>query len=347
MERKWNETSLDCDGNIIVVQHPDPYRGAQFLVQSGQGIVFLAHDYEQKKHVVIKKTKYDLCNFNNRQLQAADIMNILDAYTPDETFQSFGNIYLVFECMNKRDLRHLHYEKWNEFCDYQKGAPLVADLILQLFSAVAYLHQDKLKLIHRDIKPDNILISQIADYNYLVKLGDLGHARKIPPIEIYFRQPYSMPIDLWSAGCVLAEILIPANPSKPLFDSRDPHIVSQMHYELIAATISTRFANNKLPQWKDIEKWGEYFRWILENTLKLNPNERAKAADIIQLNPFRMLNLEKYAFEEVTEPYEESVEDPRRPSDWRMKIYDKLKEFNQKRIEEILQRQNDENYHNF
>uniref|UniRef100_A0A914QQQ1 Protein kinase domain-containing protein n=1 Tax=Panagrolaimus davidi TaxID=227884 RepID=A0A914QQQ1_9BILA len=159
---------------------------------------------------------------------------------------------------------------------------------------------------------------------------------------------YSTPIDIWSAGCVLAEILKPANPSKLycLFDSSDPQIISQKHHELNAQTILTKFANTQLPQWKDIDKWGKYFRSILEKTLRLNPNERAKAVEIIQFNPFQMLDLTKYEFNEVLESYNEKAEDPKKPNNWRMKIYDKLKEFNKKREEDILTRQNNESFQN-
>uniref|UniRef100_A0A914PW72 Protein kinase domain-containing protein n=1 Tax=Panagrolaimus davidi TaxID=227884 RepID=A0A914PW72_9BILA len=292
-------------------------------------------------------------------------MNILDAYTPDTTFQSFQNIYLVFELMDQRDLRHFHFHNWNKICHHQNGAPLIADIMLQLFSAIAYLHQPKLRLIHRDIKPDNIFIKQAGEGDCIVKLGDLGHARQIPPKEgqpmtmnittCQYRAPevmknelYSMPIDIWSAGCVLAEILVPPNLQKPLdnalFNSDDPKIVSQMHCQLTAQTITTKFTNNRLPQWKNVEKWGEYFRYILENTLKLDPSERLKAAKIIELNPFEMLDMEKYKFQPVTDVYEEKAENFR--VDWRMKIYDKLKDFNQKRMEEIQRRQNENNLQN-
>jgi serine/threonine protein kinase len=214
MERLCHETVLKC-GDIV--KHPDPYDGAAHLVTSGQGLIFTAYDYEKQKLVVIKKTKYNLCNIRQIQNQEQidryeraknvyrefelgilvnhkNIMNILDAYTPDQTFQSFQDIYLVFELMDQRDLRHFHFHNWNEICHHQNGAPLFADIMLQLFSAIAYLHQDKLRLIHRDIKPDNIFIKQqqqSGEDNYIVKLGDLGHARQIPPKE---GQPMTMNI---------------------------------------------------------------------------------------------------------------------------------------------------------
>ena len=105
-------------------------------------------------------------------------MKVCDAYTPQATYNSFRDIYLVFEYMEGKDLRHFSAKK---FKDYKYGAPIVADLTLQLFSAIAYLHQPNLKLIHRDIKPDNIFLRMIYEHEYLLKLGDLGSARQLPP----------------------------------------------------------------------------------------------------------------------------------------------------------------------
>uniref|UniRef100_A0AC34G3E3 Uncharacterized protein n=1 Tax=Panagrolaimus sp. ES5 TaxID=591445 RepID=A0AC34G3E3_9BILA len=85
MERICHETILNCDGNIVV-KHPDPYDGAEFLVKSGQGIVFKAYDYEQQKRVAIKKTRYDLCN--NHQFKYPE---------QHEKYELAKNVYREFE----------------------------------------------------------------------------------------------------------------------------------------------------------------------------------------------------------------------------------------------------------
>ena len=85
--------------------------------------------------------------------------------------------------------------------------------------ALKYFHSAD--VMHRDVKPSNILI----DANCTIKLCDLGLGRGFskggcdPTVYVvtrYYRAPeimmnpagYSFPIDIWSAGCVFAELLL-------------------------------------------------------------------------------------------------------------------------------------------
>lgn len=99
----------------------------------------------------------------------------------------------------------------------------------QLFSGLNYLHQ--IGVTHRDIKPQNILVDP---ENGVLKICDFGSAKKIKPGETsiayiasrFYRAPelvlgsthYSFSIDIWAAGCVIAEII---NSGSPLYQGRD------------------------------------------------------------------------------------------------------------------------------
>ncbi|GAB5363757.1 hypothetical protein AAMO2058_000910600 [Amorphochlora amoebiformis] len=94
-----------------------------------------------------------------------------------------------------------------------------------LFEALYYLHK-KVKILHRDVKGANILISNNGD----VKLADFGLARAHNEqgkytnrvVTLWYRPPelllgsymYDQKIDMWSAGCLFAEML---RNGKPLF----------------------------------------------------------------------------------------------------------------------------------
>jgi serine/threonine protein kinase len=103
-------------------------------------------------------------------------------------------------------------ERWME-----RNTARVADanyILFQLLSAIAYLHQNL--VMHRDIKPDNILINETT---LTIKLTDFGQARQFSFITekytlhvqaMYYRAPelllgcnhYDELIDMWSVGYV-------------------------------------------------------------------------------------------------------------------------------------------------
>lgn len=102
-----------------------------------------------------------------------------------------------------------------------------------LFSALAFIHEHG--IIHRDIKPSNILLSTIDGPAYLADFGiawspetagsekpnekitDVGTTCYRPPELLFGNKAYDCSLDLWSAGCTVAEILEPEHNT--LFDS--------------------------------------------------------------------------------------------------------------------------------
>lgn len=113
------------------------------------------------------------------------------------------------------------------FTDSLKG------VIADLFKALAHVH--KLGIIHRDIKPSNILLTSLTGPAYLSDFGiawmpsdpdsepvdqkftDVATTCYRPPEVLFGSRTYGTEFDLWSAGCVLSEVLV----GKELFDSGD------------------------------------------------------------------------------------------------------------------------------
>ena len=101
---------------------------------------------------------------------------------------------------------------------------LVKLYVYQICRAIAYIHT--LGVCHRDIKPQNLLVDTST---HTLKLCDFGSAKILSPGESniayicsrYYRAPelifgateYTAAIDIWSVGCVMAELLT----GRPLF----------------------------------------------------------------------------------------------------------------------------------
>ncbi|KAI4094466.1 MAG: hypothetical protein LQ344_002215 [Seirophora lacunosa] len=103
-----------------------------------------------------------------------------------------------------------------------------------LFSGLAHIHP--LGIIHRDIKPSNILLvspdgpARIADFGIAwmagdaasepagQKITDVGTTAYRPPELLFGHRAYGCALDLWAAGCVVAEVAA-GRPHQSLFDS--------------------------------------------------------------------------------------------------------------------------------
>ena len=100
---------------------------------------------------------------------------------------------------------------------------LVRRYTWQLVKAVAWCHRHD--IVHRDIKPENLLVGSDDTASDALKLCDFGFARQLKrhkanePLtdyvatrwyrapELLYLKQYSEAIDIWSAGCIFAEIL--------------------------------------------------------------------------------------------------------------------------------------------
>ncbi|XP_024390669.1 shaggy-related protein kinase epsilon isoform X2 [Physcomitrium patens] len=201
---------------------------AERVVGSGSfGIVFQAKCIETGETVAIKKVLQDK-RYKNRELQ---IMRLVDHpnvvalrhfffSTSTDTQELYLN--LVLEYVPETVYRVAqHYHRLNQ------RIPLlfVKLYTYQMCRSLAYIH-NAVGVCHRDIKPQNLLVNP---HTHQLKLCDFGSAKVLvkgePNIAYicsrYYRAPelifgateYTTAIDVWSVGCVMAELLL----GQPMF----------------------------------------------------------------------------------------------------------------------------------
>lgn len=153
-----------------------------------------------------------------RELRHPNIVSLLDV------FRNKSKLIMVFEYMDQDLKKFLSTQNLRGALEPR----LVKWFMYQLLRGIAYCHENR--VLHRDLKPQNLLINK----NFEVKVADFGLARSfgIPVsaysnevVTLWYRAPdvlmgsryYSTPIDIWSAGCIMAEMY----SGKPLFPGRN------------------------------------------------------------------------------------------------------------------------------
>lgn len=184
------------------------------------GIVWKVKEKGTGRTLALKKIFDAFANEVDAQRTYREVMYLRELYG----HENIVRLEEVIKAKNHRDL-YLIFEFMDADLHHVVKAGLLGDLhkkyiVFQLFRALRFLHSAG--LVHRDLKPSNLLLN--ADC--LLKLADFGLARSIhakdgacPIVSEYvatrwYRAPeillgsraYCQQVDVWSAGCILAEL---------------------------------------------------------------------------------------------------------------------------------------------
>ncbi|KAL6613899.1 hypothetical protein ACP70R_036169 [Stipagrostis hirtigluma subsp. patula] len=219
------------------------------------------------------------------------------------------SLYLVFEYMD-HDLTG--FTAAATASGSRLSLPQVKCYMKQLLSGIEHCHNKG--VLHRDIKSSNLLVSSDG----ILKIADFGLATSYDPnntrpmtsqvITLWYRPPelllgathYGVGVDLWSVGCILAELLL----GEPIFPGRTE--VEQLHkiFKLCGTPSEDYWEKMKFPQptFKPYERSiAEKFKHVapsalslLETLLSIDPDMRGTATDALNSEFFRT---EPYACE--------------------------------------------------
>ncbi|XP_065421660.1 homeodomain-interacting protein kinase 2 isoform X9 [Chrysemys picta bellii] len=195
--------------------------------------------------------------------ESADDYNFVRAY---ECFQHKNHTCLVFEMLE---------QNLYDFLKQNKFSPLPLKYIRPILQqvATALMKLKSLGLIHADLKPENIMLVDPSRQPYRVKVIDFGSASHVSKAvcstylqsryyrapEIILGLPFCEAIDMWSLGCVIAELFLgwPLYPGASEYDQI--RYISQTQglpaeYLLSSGTKTTRFFNrdtdSPYPLWR-------------------------------------------------------------------------------------------------
>ncbi|XP_057805124.1 protein IMPAIRED IN BABA-INDUCED STERILITY 1-like isoform X1 [Salvia miltiorrhiza] len=292
-----------------------PLRADSFekLEKIGQGTystVFRARDLETGKIVALKKVRFDNFEPESVRFMAREITILRRLDHPNIiklegliTSRSSCNIYLVFEYM-EHDISGLLSSPEITFTEAQ-----VKCYMKQLLSGLEHCHARG--VMHRDIKGANLLVDdggvlKVADFG-LANFNSYGQRQPLTSrvVTLWYRPPelllgstdYGASVDLWSVGCLLAELLI----GKPILQGRTE--VEQLHkiFKLCGSPPDDYWKKSKLPHatlfkpqhpyksslWQTFKDLPESAVSLIETLLSVEPHKRGTATSALASEYFK------------------------------------------------------------
>lgn len=231
------------------------YERLNYIHEGVYGMVFRAKDKQTGEIYAIKKVKlskekegFPITSIREINLLLGmnhpNIVNVQEVVMAD----SLENIFVVMEYV-EHELKDLM-----DHTKYTFSTSEIKSLMKQLLQAIEYLHNHN--IMHRDLKTSNLLYSNKG----LLKVCDFGLARKFlgskrsytpVVVTLWYRAPevllgcdqYTPAIDMWSVGCIFAELVL-----------KEPLLKAQSEIEQIDVIFRTlgNPTSTTWPGWKEL-----------------------------------------------------------------------------------------------
>uniref|UniRef100_A0A8C1AUH9 mitogen-activated protein kinase n=1 Tax=Cyprinus carpio carpio TaxID=630221 RepID=A0A8C1AUH9_CYPCA len=334
--------------NGTVWDVPERYSDLIQIGTGAYGTVCSAADHKTGERVAIKKLHRPFQSrlFAKRayrelrllkHMKHANVVGLLDVFTSEILLDRFQDFYLVMPFMGTDLGKLMKMQRLSE--------DRVQFLVYQILRGLKVRHRYTHNHICEDLKPGNLAVNQDCE----LKILDFGLARQADSemtgyvVSRWYRAPevilnwmhYSQTVDIWSVGCIMAEMLL----GRPLFKGND--YLDQLR-EIMKITgtpapdfimkLQSQDAKNyirglpKVPK-KDLNTiiFNASSETVnaLEQMLVLDPDKRVSTAEALELPLFT----EFREPEEETEalPYDHSMDNTEMPLDqWKRHTFTEI-----------------------
>ena len=254
--------------------------------QGGLGDVYLAHDSQLGRDVALKRVRPP----EDSALSAANLEADLIREARTLSSLQHPNIVTIYD-VGRDDsgsfvvMELLKGETLDQVSD--RGKLTVADfreVVLQVLEGM--VAAQSLGLVHRDLKPGNLMVNWLASGKFQIKILDFGLARfsksAVPQTQdqgdgifgsIWFmapeqfeRRPLDARTDMYSLGCIFYKILTQRHP----FDGTSPVDVMVSHLQ--HAVTPLHQLRNDVPRWM-----ADWVMWLVSRNMDDRPNDARTA----------------------------------------------------------------------
>uniref|UniRef100_A0A8C6PZ18 mitogen-activated protein kinase n=1 Tax=Nothobranchius furzeri TaxID=105023 RepID=A0A8C6PZ18_NOTFU len=319
MSQKERPVFYKQEVNKTIWEVPERYQKLSPVGSGAYGTVCSAYDTVTDMNVAVKKLSRPFQSIIHakrtyrelrllKHMKHENVIGLLDVFTPATHLKYFTDLYLVTHLMGA-DVNNI--VKCQRLTDDH-----VQFLIYQILRGLKYIHSAD--IIHRDLKPSNLAVNEDCE----LKILDFGLARhtddemtgyvatrwyRAPEIMLNWMH-YNMTVDIWSVGCIMAELLT----GRPLFPGTD--------------RIFSIWVLRSVESWSRLSRYWQrstfLFHLLARNYVSSLPNmTKRNFADVfIGANPLAVDLLEKMlvldtdrritAAEALTHPYFAQYHDP-------------------------------------
>ncbi|CAN7019761.1 unnamed protein product [Brassica rapa subsp. trilocularis] len=289
----WPSWLASVAGEAIngwIPRKADSFERMEKIGQGTYSSVYKARDLVTNKIVALKKVRFANMDPESVRFMAREIIILRRLDHPNVmklegliTSRVSGSMYLIFEYM-EHDLSGLASTPGVKFSEAQ-----IKCYMKQLLHGLEHCHSRG--VLHRDIKGSNLLLDsnnnlKIADFGLANFYGDQHQKQPLTSrvVTLWYRPPelllgsmdYGVTVDLWSTGCILAELF----NGKPIMPGRTE--VEQLHkiFKLCGSPSEEYWKRSKLSQATVFKPQNPYKRCVAE-TFKSLPSSALALVEVL------------------------------------------------------------------